>query len=186
MNAEEAISMLIDGLNESGIDYCIVGSLASNFYGIARSTQDADVVISFRPNEVHALLDALGSDFQRDPQMAFETVTGTTKTLLRVKKTKFQIELFHLSSDSHDQERFARRQTVNIFGRHTQLLSVEDVVVTKLRWAYLANRPKDLMDARAVIRIQSDNLDWPYINGWCEQHGTKQLLDRLRNDRGSD
>jgi hypothetical protein len=46
----------------------------------------------------------------------------------------------------------------------------------KLRWA----RAKDREDVRAVIGVQQDNLDWPYIEGWCERHGARALLDQIR------
>jgi hypothetical protein len=53
--------------------------------------------------------------------------------------------------------------------------------VTKLQWAFLANRPKDREDARDVIAVQSDRIDWDYVHHWCEQHGTRALLDEIRD-----
>ena len=37
--AEDAVVAVIDAL---GIEYMVVGSLSSNFYGVPRSTEDAD------------------------------------------------------------------------------------------------------------------------------------------------
>jgi len=182
MNAESVIEHLIDALNASGIDYVIVGSLASSFYGLSRSTQDADVVIAFHSDQLHELIQLLSPRFERDPQLAFETVTGTTKTVLQDRESQFQIEVFYLSEDPHDQERFARRRLANIFDRHAYLLAPEDVVVTKLRWAHLAGRPKDVTDVQTVIRIQGDTLDWPYIERWAERHETQPLLARIRDE----
>ena len=39
---EEAVYMLIDRMNEIGIDYMIVGSFSSNAYGLARATKEPD------------------------------------------------------------------------------------------------------------------------------------------------
>ena len=69
------------------------------------------------------------------------------------------MELFLLSQDPHDQSRFHRRRAVPLFGRHFWLPSPEDVIITKLRWA----RGKDKDDARDVMAVQRDKLDWPYI-----------------------
>jgi len=45
-----------------------------------------------------------------------------------------------------------------------------------LRW----RRTKDREDVRGVIGVQGDRLDWPYIKGWCERHGTRTLLEEIR------
>ena len=51
--------------------------------------------------------------------------------------------------------------------------TAEDVIVTKLHWALLANRSKDRDDVRGVIAVQADRIDWDYVHRWCEQHGTR-------------
>jgi len=28
--------------------------------------------------------------------------------------------------------------------------------------------------------IQGDRLDWPYVESWCDRHGTRALLDEIR------
>ena len=40
----------------------------------------------------------------------------------------------------------------------------EDVIITKLRWSLLANRSKDRDDARDVIAVQGDRIDWDYVH----------------------
>ena len=54
------------------------------------------------------------------------------------------------------------------------------VVVAKLRWALSLNRPKDAEDTRGVIAVQGERLDWNYIRRWCDAHGTRELLDKVR------
>jgi hypothetical protein len=38
----------------------------------------------------------------------------------------------------------------------------------------------DLEDAKNVIALQRDSLDWPYINRWCTEHGTMALLENIK------
>jgi hypothetical protein len=35
-------------------------------------------------------------------------------------------------------------------------------------------------DARDVIAVQGNWIDWDYVNSWCDRHATRQLLDRVR------
>jgi hypothetical protein len=58
--------------------------------------------------------------------------------------------------------------------------TAEDVIVTKLNWALLAQRSKDRDDISGVIAVQGDRIDWDYVHKWCEVHGTRDLLDELR------
>jgi hypothetical protein len=109
-------------------------------------------------------------------------VTGTTRYLFHIEGDVFQIELFRLSEDQHDLARFARRKRAHStpLGRDVFLPTAEDVIVTKLRWAFHAARAKDRDDVRDVITVQGDALDWPYIHDWCERHGTRTVLDEIR------
>ncbi len=126
-----------------------------------------------------AIADRLGPAFRLDPQLSFETVTATLRHRLELVGQPFQIELFYLSDDPHDQERFRRRRPVPMFGREVFLPSAEDVIVTKLRWAS-SHRSKDADDVRGVIAVQADTIDWPYVYAWCDRHGTRALLDEIR------
>jgi hypothetical protein len=167
---------IVDALDACGIPYLLSGSFASNVYGIPRSTKDADFVIQSRRGVGSDFEKKLGNDFQLDPQLSFETVTGTYKQLVRHSKATFRIEIFLLSHDPHDQERFARRRRENLFGRKVWLLSAEDSIVSKLRWS----RGKDEDDVRNIITVQASKLDWPYIEKWCKEHGTLALLEKIR------
>jgi hypothetical protein len=65
---------------------------------------------------------------------------------------------------------------VNVYGRQIWLPTPEDVIIMKIRWA----RSRDQDDVRAVIGVQGDQLDWAYIQGWCDRHGTRALLEEIR------
>lgn len=180
MTAEEAVQASIEALDALGVPYMLVGSFASNFYGIARSTKDADFVVALTQTSPADIARQLGPGFALDPQMPFETITGTTRFVATVVDSPFTIEFFQLSDDPHDQERFRRRQRVTIAGRETCLPTAEDVIITKLRWSRQGSRTKDRDDAMNVIAVQGARLDWGYINQWCDGHGTRDLLEQLR------
>jgi hypothetical protein len=165
-----------DALTACDVPYMLAGSFSSNYYGIPRSTKDADFVIELRGGVGDEFMRRLGDDFLLDPQLSFETNTGTYRQLIQHRESPFKVELFLLSNDPHDQSRFRRRIVVSAFNRQLWLPTAEDVIVMKLRWA----RTRDKDDIRAVIGVQAGKLDWPYIERWCAQHGTKARLDEIR------
>jgi hypothetical protein len=174
---EDAVGILLDVLNALGLDYMVVGSFSSNRYGVPRATKDADFVLRVAAADRERLYAALSPAFKVDPQVSFEMVTGTWRQIIEIPEIPFTIELFELSSDAHDQSRFARRKKLTLLSRDAWLPTPEDVIIQKLRWSRGARRSKDFDDVVAVMAVQGEaKLDWSYIEGWCGEHGTLELL----------
>jgi hypothetical protein len=180
MTSTEAVLKVLDALEDCGIPYMLVGSNSSSTYGIPRLTQDADFVIELGEKSILELARRIAPSIRIDPQMSFETVTMTRRYVADVVGTPFKIEFFLLNDDPHNQERFRRRQRVSALGREVWMPTAEDVIVTKLHWALLANRSKDREDVQGVIAVQRDQIDWDYVYRWCDLHGTRALLDEIR------
>ena len=167
---------VIDALNGSGVGYMLVGSFSTNVYGIPRSTKDADFVLQLHGDFPSGFYERLGKDFEIDPQLKFETNTGTYKQEMRFAGTPFTVELFRLSDDPFDQERFRRRVPVQLLGRETFVPTAEDVIVMKLRWF----RAKDQPDVLNVMTVQRGKLDWSYIESWCKRHASLGRMEEVR------
>ncbi len=175
---EDAVIALLDALNGLGLDYMVVGSFSSNRYGVPRATKDADFVLRIQAADRERLFGRLPDSFNVDPQVSFEMITGTWRQFIEVPEIPFTIELFELSQDLHDQERFRRRRQLTLLGRQAWLPSPEDVVIQKLRWCLGGKRTKDFEDAVAVLAVQGPKaLDWEYIRKWCGVHGTLAVLE---------
>ena len=181
MTADEATVTVIDALDQAVIPFLIVGSLASTFYGIPRATRDANYLTQIGPASIAALAAALPGKLHLDPQAAFETVAGTTRYLVTLRKSPFVCELFMCGDDPHDAARFARRRRVRVLDREVFMATAEDMIVTKLRWAALANRLKDRDDVRNMIAVRGADLDWAYIERWSGAHDTLGLLGAIRD-----
>lgn len=182
MEIDSITMTVIDALLAEEIPFLLAGSFSSNFYGIPRSTQDADFVIELGDKPLLVLRDHLPAHYHLDPQLEFELVTGTYRNVIRVDGTQFKVELFHVSNDAHDRERFHRREGHTIAGRTVYLPTAEDVVIMKLRWGIGGARSKDVEDVRNVIAVQRGQLDWDYIHRWCNEHGTRELLEQIRSE----
>jgi hypothetical protein len=132
LTADDALVAILAALDDSAIPFMIVGSLASNFHGVPRSTRDADVVVELTPGALERLSNALRPPLSLAAQGGFEAVTGTTRYLIVLEDSPFVAELFVRSDDAHDRERFQRRQRVELLGHPAFIATAEDMVVTKL------------------------------------------------------
>jgi len=182
VNSTDLVLRLIAVLDELSIPYILVGSYSSNLYGRERGTKDADFVVVIQSKQLSEVAAKLGRDFRVESQTSFETVTMTTRYIIDHPGTAFKFELFLLSDDAHDQERFRRRQQVDFEGHPTWLPTPEDVVVTKLRWSKGGKRSKDVLDVAQVLSVQFGKVDLSYIRRWCNAHGTREIFEQLQRE----
>lgn len=180
MTPDSAVVAVLTAFDAAAVAYMIVGSLASNFHGIPRSTRDADFVMQLAPDTLLRFEQALAPGLVLDRQGAFEAVTGTLRYLIVMAGSPFVCELFVLSDDTHDQERFARREAATVLGHPAFVASAEDMIITKLRWAAGAHRSKDRDDIRNILAVQGAELDWAYLHRWSVVHATASLLAEIR------
>lgn len=156
----------------------VTGGFVSNHYGVPRSTHDADIVVEMQTATFAAFAEALSPELHLDPQISFETITGSRRHIITVAQSNFRIELFLLGNEPHHQERFRSRvrQYLADLDMETWVARAEDMIIQKLRWF----RPKDQDDLLNIIAIQAESLDWPYIDTWAERHGTRERLEQIR------
>lgn len=178
MTIVEKTALVIDTLNSLGVEYMLTGSLASNLYGIVRATKDADFVVLLDGAGISRVAAHLTEHFALDPQSSFETVTMTYRYVLVSHAHDLKVELFLLSDEPFDRERFRRRRAGAFEGRTAWVPTAEDVILAKLKW----RRRKDLEDVRHVLSVQSGKLDETYLNHWADKQGTRQLLDKFRQE----
>jgi hypothetical protein len=180
MTSLEVLDRVIAVLDDAGIEHMLVGAFSAIAYGFARATKDADFVVACEPRRVTEIAAALGPEFSLEPQIQFETLTHSKRNVVTHRPSGFMIEFFYLNPDPHHQERFRRRRRgmISQAGRGVWLPTAEDVVIQKLRW----RREKDIADARNVIAVCGATLDWEYVRHWTDQHGTSELVARLRRE----
>ncbi len=62
----EALLPFLQALDRFQIPYYVGGSVASSYYGSWRRTQDVDVILAIRPDQIRALARLLGQDYAID------------------------------------------------------------------------------------------------------------------------
>jgi len=179
MTAETIVIAVAKALKQVGIPHMAVGAFVGIYYGINRTTDDADFVIQVDDLKLTPLRQALGPEFVIDSQPRIESVTFNTYYVVTHPESDFDIDLFLLRDDEHERLSLSRRRLIEYEAGETYICTAEDFVITKLRWAKTKLRSKDREDARAVLFVQHDHLDMAYIRHWCSQHDTLSMLDEV-------
>ena len=172
-------------LDELGIAYLIGGSFASSAHGESRLTQDADVVIDLRPEQLEALAARLEPDFYLNRDAMREALNERRSFNAIHLDSAFKIDFFVLGAAPFDREEFARRSPLRVpeLGGATLVFKTpEDTVLRKLEWYRSGGEVSEQQwrDVVGVLRFVGDRLDQAYLDRWAATLGVTDLLDKAR------
>ena len=178
MTDDEISRAALGAILAAGVDYVLVGGLAVIAHTFPRTTLDVDFVVAAPLGAIKEIAPHFPPTFHLDPQPQMELLTGTYRWIVEVEGSIFRVEIFHLASDPHHHELFRRRLALPMpaLGQTVWIPTPEDLVIQKLRWA----RSKDLDDARNILAVQGDAIDYAHIEMWCGRHGTLERLAEVR------
>ncbi len=178
MSVSEVFQRISSALDHAGIGYMLTGSFASAHYGVLRSTQDIDFVIEATPAQLRAFIEALpSSEYYVDLDTALEAYNRQSMFNVIDLATGWKIDLIIRKSRSFSQEEFRRRQPVTLHGAALFVATAEDVVISKLEWAKLAQSRRQIEDAAAILRARWDALGHAYLEKWTSELDLKKQWD---------
>lgn len=169
-----------------GGSYFVGGSLASSLHGEPRATNDIDIVLSLPAALSRRFCEALGPDFELDPDelrralMRSETTNGFFLPYLT------KVDFFGLGHEPFDAIEFARRRPVQIRDTGEQLMvkSAEDSILRKLWWYRLGGEVSDRQwrDVTEILRANAGELDESHLDAWAGPLLVADLLTRARQE----
>jgi hypothetical protein len=83
--------------------------------------------------------------------------------------TGWKIDLIIRKSRAFSQEEFHRRRRTSLYEVPLFVASAEDVIISKLEWAKLAQSQRQIEDAAAILRVRAEGLDYPYLKKWTAE-----------------
>ncbi|MFH1609633.1 MAG: DUF6036 family nucleotidyltransferase [Candidatus Bipolaricaulota bacterium] len=185
MTSAEVVRIALTRLNTAGIPYMVVGSLASSFHGVPRTTQDADVVIVPSSEALTEFLQSMEQDFYVPRGAAAVALQKRGMFNVVHLETGFKLDFIVRKSRPYSEEEFRRRQEVLFGGGRCWFPSPEDALLAKLEWAKLTDSERHVQDAAGIVQVQRDRLDWGYLRLWGRELGVLDLLWRVEGPGGA-
>ncbi len=153
-------------LNESRIEYLVVGGMAVSLHGIPRSTYDIDLLISFKPENIYSFWNKLNSLgwFPIVPIKVEEFVNPDYRQKWRSEKNMwvlsfvnkdkvFQVIDIFIENVFDFDECYSRRKIVYSNTIPVSVISIDDLINLKS----LAGRQQDQDDIEALKKIKEIN-----------------------------
>ena len=76
----------------------------------------------------------------------------------------YKIDFIILKQDEYSQLAFARRQHMPLAGEMVYVISIEDLVIAKLKWIQQLYSERQIADIQNLLRVQ--NIDHGYLLYW--------------------
>jgi len=174
--------LVLEALDRLMIAYAVTGSVASAHYGKPRSTVDIDIVVDPDREQLRMLVTALEKDAMADGLMAEEAFQHRTMFNIISYETLEKVDLIFLRQEEFELEAFSRRITVEVSGHPVNMLTAEDIILSKLRWRKESQSERQLEDVVTTMVLQWRDLDWDYIERWVLSLNLQEGLELARGE----
>jgi len=168
----DVVLRLADVCEQLAIPYAIGGAVATSFWGVPRTTQDADCLVAVPAIAYQRLCDALNANgFEIEQPSGPQPVT-VVALLEQLRHDAFMtlscratsVELFVPVVPL--QEAVLQRAVGRLFhGRTIRITTAEDLILLKMAF----HRQKDLQDIKGILHIQKGHLDMAYLRRWTAE-----------------
>ncbi len=170
-----AVLDAVEALDDAGVDYVVIGGLASSLLGRPRTTRDVDLLV--RHDDALRALDALRL-------AGFATEETNPSWIYKALRDDVTIDvIFWLKGDVYlDDEMLARAPDLEVGARTVKVMPPEDLIVVKAV-VHDEQTPRHWHDALSVLADQE--LDWDYLIRRA-RHGARRVLALLLYAQSND
>ena len=179
MTEQELLADCLRRLNRVGVTYYLTGSMASNYWGIPRTTHDLDFVVQLPPSAVPAIVQAFSGDYYIDEAAVRAAYQPPHQFNAIDNRSALKVDFWLPKPAPFDQEMLRRRVQVTLFGEPAWIATAEDVILHKLVWNRISPSDRQLGDAAGIMAVQADALDKNYMRHWAQELKLTSELERL-------
>jgi hypothetical protein len=163
-----------------GISYMLTGSLAMSYYARPRMTRDIDLVVAFESVKIEQLTGRLGAEYHADAgAVAASLRSGRPWNIIHVPSV-VKIDLIPRKDTAYRRAEFERRRRVELAGVPLWIVSIEDLILSKLEWS---RESRSEQQRRDVALLLAAPLDRAYLDQWAARLGLEGLLKEVENER---
>jgi hypothetical protein len=178
----EFLRRVAAALDLSGVPYMLTGSMASSMYGVPRATNDLDFVVAPTREQLLSLVQLFRRvGFSVESEAALSALKNEGQFNVIDFPNGWKVDLIVRKSRAFSLVEFNRRETHEVEGIRLTIASPEDVILAKLEWAKVGESERQLIDVAGILRMQSDHLDFQYVEHWVETLGLQRQWRAARD-----
>jgi hypothetical protein len=179
MNERELLVDCLRRLNRTGVVYYLTGSMASNYWGIPRSTHDLDFVVQLPISSAPIIVREFSDQFYIDEKSVRAAYEPPYQFNAIDTRSALKVDFWLAQNEPFDRKMLERRQPIGLFGESAWMSTPEDVILHKLIWNQISPSDRQLGDAAGIVAVQAEALDGNYLKTWATKLKVADELNRL-------
>ena len=179
MNERELLVDCLRRLNRTGVTYYLTGSMASNYWGIPRSTHDLDFVVQLPVAAVPRIVQEFSGDFYIEEEAVRAVHQPPHQFNAIDTRSALKVNFWLAGTGAFDREMLRRRVQATLFGEPAWIATAEDVILHKLVWNRTSPSDRQLGDAAGTVAVQAEALDRNYLARWAQELNLTADMERL-------
>jgi hypothetical protein len=140
------------------------GSIAMGLYIVPRATKDIDFVVYLRPQDIDGIVSHFDGAYYCSKDAVTDAVNRQSLFNIIDHRSGYKADFVILKNTEYRLTEFERQQKIDFYGTIVNVVSPEDLLISKLIWIQdlqLTVQMEDIKNLAALAGLQQD-----YINFW--------------------
>ena len=163
----ELLKTITEALEVNNISYMISGSIALNTYAVPRMTRDIDIVIDLLKSDIPRFCKIFENNYYIDTITVEEEVKRKGMFNVIDFKSGYKIDFIVRKNSEYRHLEFSRRVRSSVFGFDAWIVSIEDLIISKLIWIQELQSDRQINDI--INLLESEKVDLDYVKYWCKK-----------------
>ena len=159
----DSLYEVVAKLNSINVPYMLSGSVAMSFYTVSRSTYDIDLVVHLKESDIDNMEALFKDDYFYKPSVQ-EEVRRLGMFNVIMSKGGFKIDFIFVKNDEYSKQAFQNRVSFIDYGEPIFVISLEDLIIAKLKWIQDLYSERQLNDIKNLLTGNKPDLN--YIRSW--------------------
>lgn len=174
MNEIDILQLVASRLETAGIAYMVTGSIAATVFGHPRMTRDVDIVVELGTAQAGAIVHLFAHDFLADSDSIRHAIREQGMFNLIHCEAVIKIDFIVRKDSPYRRMEFQRRQKATLGDRAIWVVTIEDLILSKLLWAQPSHSELQLRDVHTLV-ASGRPLERGYIERWAAELGIMEL-----------
>lgn len=176
LNELSILKRVIKKLNKNKIPYMITGSVAMSYYSQPRMTRDIDIVIEI--SDIEKFYNLFRDDYYIDIEMIKKSISDESMFNIIHSTEIIKIDFIIRKNSDYRKTEFERKKKVK-FGRDSVfIVSIEDLIISKLIWSRDSRSQMQLNDVKNLLKEEAD---LEYIKEWLKKLQIYSIFKEIIN-----
>ena len=180
MDQLEILRHVVSALEQTNIQYMLVGSYGSSYHGEPRLTYDIDVLVDMHIGQVSDFCERFPiSQYYVSEAGLLDAIQHRFQTTIIHHNTGNKVDLIFPKNNEWGNSQLARRQRAEIANIITYVADPIDIIIAKMWYYSEGGSDKHLRDVASMLRINPDRVNVHEVKKWADQLGYTAIWETI-------